>query len=125
MAAPIGLVVDDEPMIREVFCEALRRAGIQVLEAENGSAALRIAKTTTPDFIVTDIEMPGGDGLELCRTLRGDPVLHGVRIVVVSGMASTQGAAAVAAGCNAVLEKPCTPSVLVATIKHLLAVRNA
>lgn len=124
MVAPVGLVVDDEPMIREVFCEALRRAGIRVLQAENGSVALRLAKSTTPDFIVTDLEMPGGGGLELCRALRDDSVLHGVRIVVVSGLAASQTVAAVAAGCDAVIEKPCKPSVLVATIQHLLALRT-
>lgn len=121
---PVGIVVDDEPMIRAVFSEALRRVGIQVLEAASGGSALALAQATTPDFVITDIQMPGGDGIELCRTLRGDPALNGVRIVVVSGMASTEGAAAVAAGCDAVIEKPCTPAVLVATIQRLLALRT-
>jgi two-component system response regulator MprA len=121
MAAPVGLVVDDEPMIRAVFSEALRRSGILVFEAASGSSALALAQATTPDVVVTDIQMPGGDGIELCRTLRGDPALNRVRIVVVSGMAATQGAAAVAAGCDAVIEKPCRPTVLIATIQRLLA----
>lgn len=121
MAAPVGLVVDDEPMIREVFSEALRRAGLQVFEAADGGTALRLAKANRPDVVITDIQMPGGDGLELCRTLRADPSLQRVRIVVVSGMAATQGAAAVAAGCDAVIEKPCRPTVLVATVQRLLA----
>jgi len=121
MKAPVGLVVDDEPMVRAVYSEALRRAGILVFEAASGSTALRLAQATTPDVVITDIQMPGGDGIELCRTLRGDPALNRVRIVVVSGMAATQGAAAVAAGCDAVIEKPCMPTVLIATIQRLLA----
>jgi len=124
MRVPVGLVVDDEPMIRAVFSEALRRVGIQVLEAASGCSALALAQATTPDFVVTDVQMPGGDGIELCRTLRGDPALHGIRIVVVSGMASAQGASAVAAGCDALIEKPCSPAVLVATIQRLLALQT-
>ncbi len=98
MRAPIGLVVDDEPMIRAVFGEALRRAGIQVFEAADGRSALALAQDMTPDFVVTDIQMPQGDGLELCRMLRSDPGLQHIRIVVVSGMAAAQVAEAVAAG---------------------------
>lgn len=121
MRSPVGLIVDDEPMVRAVFREALRRVGIQVFEAATGCSALALAQATTPDFVITDLQMPGGDGLELCRTLRGDPALHRVRIVVVSGVASAQAAAAVAAGCDAVIEKPCTPAKLVATVQRLLA----
>jgi len=124
MRAPIGLVVDDEPMIRAVFVEALRRAGVQVLEAADGRSALALAQATTPDFVVTDIQMPEGDGLELCRTLRADPALQHVRIVVVSGMGAAQVTEAVAAGCDAVIEKPCAPSLLVETIQRLLILRT-
>ena len=85
--------------------------------------ALALAKEVSPDVIVTDIEMPECDGLELCRRLRGDPDLHHVRIVVVSGVAAVEGEAAVAAGCDAVIEKPCRPSVLVETIRLALARR--
>jgi len=124
MRAPIGLIVDDEPLIRAVFGEALRRAGVQVFEAADGRSALALAQATTPDFVVTDIQMPRGDGLELCRMLRDDPRLQHVRIVVVSGMAATKASEAVAAGCDAVIAKPCAPTLLVETIQRLLMLRK-
>ena len=91
--------------------------------ATHYDAALTDADGGKIDVIVTDIEMPECDGLELCRRLRGDPDLHHVRIVVVSGVAAVEGEAAVAAGCDAVIEKPCRPSVLVETIRLALARR--
>lgn len=119
-----GLVVDDNPEVRALLAVALRRAGFESVQAANGRAALEIAKAHRPDFVVTDLQMPEVGGIELCRLLRRDPSLSHVRIVVVSGVAATEGAAALTAGCDAVLEKPCSPMVLVATIRRLLALRQ-
>jgi CheY-like chemotaxis protein len=67
--------------------------------------------------------MPDLDGLELCRRLRRAPTTAKLLIVVVSGAAATQRDEAVAAGCDVVLEKPCSPAVLVTTIQRLLVKR--
>jgi CheY-like chemotaxis protein len=115
-----AIVIDDEPSLRALFAKVLRRAGMQVFEAESAKAALALAQTTNPDLVVTDIEMPEVDGIELCRRLRADHGSKDLRIVVVSGDASKQGADAIAAGCDAVLAKPCTPATLLKTIHHLL-----
>lgn len=123
LSAHIGIIVDDEPEVRALFAEVCRRAGMQVRQAGSGYRALDLARAQVPDFIVTDIEMPDCDGLELCRRLRTDPDLHQIRIVVVSGVAAVEGEAAVAAGCDAVLEKPCHPALLVDTIRQVLALR--
>ena len=121
--AVTGIIVDDEAEVRALFAEVCRRAGMRVLQAETGHVALALAKAQAPDFIVTDINMPECDGLELCRRLRGDPDLHHVRIVVVSGVAAVEGEAALAAGCDAVIEKPCPPKLLVETIWQVLSLR--
>jgi CheY-like chemotaxis protein len=116
---PWGLVVDDDPEIRSCFAEALRRGGMHVTEAETGSVALRLAQVAGRlAFVVTDFEMPGLDGLELSRRLRRSAQTEKAVIVLVSG--TSQGDAATAAGCDAVLPKPCSPAVLVATIWRLL-----
>ena len=60
------------------------------------------------------------DGVELCQRLRELPGVANVPIVGVSGAARTQGDEAATAGCDAVLPKPCSPALLVATIQRLL-----
>jgi CheY-like chemotaxis protein len=115
-----ALVVDDDPAIREIFARTLRREGITVFEADSGVAALTVALTVLPQIVVTDVQMPGLDGLKLCRLLRADPALGRAIIVVVTGDATSQGDDATSAGCDAVLAKPCSPVSLLATIQRLL-----
>jgi len=119
MMLPVGLVVDDDPQVRAFLAETLRRGGMQIFVAESASEALTLAQTIEPSFVVTDVEMPGMNGLELCRQLRRSAATEKLIIVLVSG-ATTQGDAATAAGCDAVLAKPCSPALLVATIRQLL-----
>ena len=85
MATSVGLVVDDDTELRLLIAQALRRGGLRVLEAGSGREALRLAQTSAPDFVVTDIGMPGLDGVELCRRLRQLPATSKVPIVVVTG----------------------------------------
>jgi CheY-like chemotaxis protein len=121
MAAPLGLVVDDDAQLRFLFAQVLRRGGLRVLEAGSGREALILVQPAAPDFVVTDIEMPDLDGLELCRQLRKRPATSKVPIVVVTGSAVTQEGEATAAGCDVVLAKPCSGALLLATIQRLLA----
>ena len=72
------LVVDDEPDIRKLVGELLRRAGHEVTEAENGRAGLRALHASPPDLVLLDVSMPGLDGwqtLERIRDLSDVPVL--------------------------------------------------
>ena len=79
-----------------------------------------MAALSPPDFVVTDIEMPDLDGVELCRRLRQLAGAAQIPIIAVTGAARSQGDQATAAGCDAVLPKPCSPALLVATIHRLL-----
>ena len=115
------LVVDDASHIRDMDERFLRGSGMETLQAANGIQALDVARRVTPDVIVTDVKMPVMDGLSLCRVLRADAATRHVRVVVVTGDVSEQAQAAFAAGCDAVLAKPCSRTILVATIRRLLA----
>lgn len=115
-----ALVVDDVEEVRELFAHFLGRSGMRVTQADGGRAALAAARVVTPDVVVTDISMPDMDGLELCRQLRAEPVLQHLLILVVSGNGPATDPAVWAAGCDEVLEKPCSRVALVTTVQRLL-----
>jgi len=64
---PTVLVVDDEPIVREVVVGYLQREGYRTLEAADGPAAKELVERETPALVVLDLMLPGMDGLELCR----------------------------------------------------------
>jgi DNA-binding response OmpR family regulator len=64
------LIVDDEPIVRDVVVRYLRRDGFATLEAGDGDDARRLIETREPSLVVLDVMLPGTDGLELCRWIR-------------------------------------------------------
>jgi DNA-binding response OmpR family regulator len=64
------LVVDDEPIVREVVVSYLRREGYDTLEADDGDTARELVVQESPGLVVLDLMLPGTDGLELCRWIR-------------------------------------------------------
>jgi DNA-binding response OmpR family regulator len=68
--APLALVVDDEPLIRQLVSTVLRRRGWSVIEAADGTVALSVVGSGTVDLLVTNYEMPVISGVSLARQLR-------------------------------------------------------
>ena len=64
------LVVDDDPQVRAMLADALRRDGFAVEEAPDGEAALRLLERRVPELVLLDVLMPGLDGIETCRRIR-------------------------------------------------------
>ncbi len=71
IATATVLVVDDEPIVRDVVVRYLQRDGFTTLEAGDGEDARRLIETGDPSLVVLDVMLPGVDGLELCRWIRG------------------------------------------------------
>ena len=67
---PHVLVVDDEPNVRRVLATLLEQAGFAVTRAESGDQALHLVRSLDPDLVITDLKMPGIDGMELLRRLQ-------------------------------------------------------
>src|ERR1035437_2353429 len=69
--SPRILVVDDEPPLVELVRGYLAREGFEILTAGNGPSAVQLVRDETPDVVVLDVMLPGFDGLEVCRQIRG------------------------------------------------------
>ena len=120
---PLVLLVEDDRAGREMYALGLEQGGFRVEQAHNGLQALDKAFAIVPDAIVTDLAIPGIDGLQLCKRLRNDPRTRQIPIIGITGYASfaAEPDRATRAGCNAVYVKPCEPETLVTEINRLLA----
>jgi DNA-binding NarL/FixJ family response regulator len=86
----VALVVDDSPETLRLLTDALDGAGMTVMVALDGAAAMRIVDQITPDIILLDAVMPGMDGFETCRRLKRDAGLSNVPIIFMTGLTETQ-----------------------------------
>ncbi|MBT1509239.1 response regulator [Bradyrhizobium sp. SRL28] len=86
----VALVVDDSPETLRLLTDALDGAGMTVMVALDGAAAMRIVDQITPDIVLLDAVMPGLDGFETCRRLKRDAGLDHVPIIFMTGLAETE-----------------------------------
>jgi DNA-binding NarL/FixJ family response regulator len=86
----IALVIDDSPETLRLLTDALDGAGMTVMVAMDGAAAMRIVDQITPDIILLDAVMPGMDGFETCRRLKRDAGLSNVPVIFMTGLAETE-----------------------------------
>ena len=86
----VALVVDDSPETLRLLTDALDGAGMTVMVAIDGAAAMRIVDQITPDIVLLDAVMPGMDGFETCRRLKRDAGLDHVPIIFMTGLAETE-----------------------------------
>lgn len=118
---PLVLVVEDDPETRQFYTDALSRAGFQIDQAHNGHQALEKAFESAPHLIVTDIAIPGIDGLELCRKLRADVRTRTIPVLAITGYDDRHYRdRARTAGADHVLIKPCGVDLLVLEARRLL-----
>ena len=86
----VALVVDDSPETLRLLTDALDGAGMTVMVALDGAAAMRIVDQITPDIVLLDAVMPGMDGFETCRRLKRDAGLANVPVIFMTGLAETE-----------------------------------
>jgi DNA-binding response OmpR family regulator len=112
------LVVDDEPIVREVVIRYLERDGFETLEAADGDAARTLLLAATPDLVVLDVMLPGTDGLELCRWIRGRSDLP-VILLTARGEESDR-IVGLELGADDYVTKPFSPRELAARVRTVL-----
>jgi CheY-like chemotaxis protein len=119
--SPRVLVVEDDPETRHFYMGVLAASGFDTLEAHNGFQAFAKAIETLPNLVLTDIAVPGLDGIELCRKLRADPRTRAVRVLAVTGYDDRQYPdRVIEAGADHVLLKPVDGAVLVSEVRRLV-----
>jgi two-component system alkaline phosphatase synthesis response regulator PhoP len=112
------LVVDDEPKIVKLAKDYLEQSGYRVHSAMDGPTALSAARQERPDMIVLDLNLPGMDGLDVCRTLRREsdvPI-----IMLTARVEETDRLIGLELGADDYITKPFSPRELVARIRAVL-----
>jgi DNA-binding response OmpR family regulator len=112
------LVVDDEPIVREVLSRYLTRAGFEVSAAADGQAALEIFEASRPELVVLDLMLPRVDGLEVFRRIRAS---DGAAVIMLTARGEeTDRVVGLELGADDYVAKPFSPREVVARVRAVL-----
>lgn len=118
---PKILVADDEPDVLSLVGSNLRRAGFEVIEVEDGEAALEKSRRLVPDLLILDLMLPHLSGLEVCRSLKADPATAGIPIIMLTAKADEiDRVVGLELGADDYVTKPFSPRELVLRVKGML-----
>jgi CheY-like chemotaxis protein len=122
---PLVLVADDDPDLTALVEATLRNDGISCRTVDNGLAALRMAREIMPDLVLLDVRMPGINGFEVLETIRRDPGLQTLPVILLTGC---DDPADVMRGselhADQYIAKPVSPNVLLNRVKRLLSTHS-
>lgn len=120
---PRVLVVEDEEDLRGFIAGVLRKAH-EVETAKDGAEALELLKKNRPDLVLSDVMMPGTTGLDLCRSIKADPGLRHIPVILLTARGESEAALeGYAAGADDFVSKPFHTKVLLARVRAHLKVR--
>jgi CheY-like chemotaxis protein len=106
-ATPKVLLVEDNPLNLELATDLLEACGIQVISANTGEIAVKLAQEQNPDLILMDLSLPGMDGLQATAALKADPQTRAIPVVAVTAHAMKgDEQKALDAGCEGYITKP-------------------
>src|SRR5512137_1742909 len=113
------LIVDDEPSVRQTLSEWMRKKNFQVFEAEGGRQAMEMIQRDDPDIVISDVVMPGMDGIQLLKEAKA--VKADTPFLMISGYPSHSIASSVMKnGASDYLPKPFTPEVLTRRVSRTI-----
>jgi two-component system, OmpR family, phosphate regulon response regulator PhoB len=115
------LIVDDEDGVRALVRMTLDGEGYEILEARDGAEALAAARKHHPDLVLLDVMLPDLSGIEVCRALKGDPLMSSTTVVMLT--AKTQQSdlgEADDAGADGYFTKPFSPIALIKKVESIL-----
>lgn len=114
------LVVEDHHDTSFLLCRLLKMQGYEVEHAIDGMVGFSAAESSVPDLIVTDIQMPRMDGIEMIKRIRESDAGRKIPIIVMSAYGQRRISDALAAGADGVVEKPIDLDVFLETVRSKL-----
>lgn len=115
------LIVDDDELVRQLVTSTLDSDRVQILEAADGDAALKIARREKPGLIFLDVRLPDVDGFEICRILKTDPTTKDTTIVMLTAMSRpVDREEGIRSGANDYFVKPFSPLALLQKVDEIL-----
>jgi len=121
MAKETILIVEDEEDILELVRYNLAREGYRVTGLTSGEEALKAVRKSPPDLVLLDLMLPGMDGLEICKILKGDPQTRHIPIVMLTAKSEDSDiVTGLEIGADDYITKPFSPKVLIARIRTVL-----
>ncbi|MBN1269068.1 MAG: response regulator [Kiritimatiellae bacterium] len=121
MARKHILVVEDENDIQELIQYNLKKEGYAITGVVTGEQALTTARAAKPELVLLDLMLPGVDGLEVCRRLKGDPSTQHIPIVMLTAKGEESDiVVGLELGADDYITKPFSPKVLLARLRAVL-----
>ena len=117
------LVVDDDLVIRGFLRELLAEEGYEVILASNGEEAIDLAEIENPEVILLDINMPGIDGIEVCKRLKAQEETRYIPIIIVTAL-DDRGFIAYLEGADDFVTKPFNPVELTFRIRSMHRIKQ-
>jgi CheY-like chemotaxis protein len=118
------LVIEDDDVMRELMRMTLEQNGYEVAIAEDGVRGYDTALFMKPDLIVTDIQMPGADGIHVVRRVRDTTLLEKTPILVTTAFGDGRATFSLQLGANAFEPKPLNSQSFLSTVRRLLSDRG-
>jgi CheY-like chemotaxis protein len=114
------VIADDEPGIRSLVKMTLESEAYEILEASTGPQALEKTRQHRPELLLLDIAMPGLSGLEVCRAIKQDPDLNGVKVIMLTAKAQKADILeGERAGADDYFTKPFSPVALLRMVQEV------
>ena len=126
MDNPHVLIIEDDSSVCDLLFSCLSKAGYRVSIAQSGEAGLSHIEEDPPEAMVLDLNLPGMNGLDVCRAMRRDPWMSRIPVLMLTGQAEEDDVVAgLEVGADDYMTKPFSPKLLTARVKSLLRRRSS